>query len=100
MGRARDRIRLIADFSRWLQREGIGAIDVTAQVVDRYLKTQKRHIHPGRGAPSALQELLKVLCENGTGREQCFFEPFEPCKHAEQDFERYLSQERGLSEAT
>jgi site-specific recombinase XerD len=40
--RARDRIRLIADFSRWLQRQKLEAADVTRQTVDRYLKTQKR----------------------------------------------------------
>ena len=99
-GRARDRIRLIADFSRWLHREKLGATDVTAQVIDRYLKTQKRRIHPGRGAPSALQELLSVLTEKEVCREQCFFEAVEPYKGVEQDFERYLSQERGLPERT
>jgi len=99
-GRARERIRLIADFSRWLYREKLGATDVTAQVIDRYLKTQKRRIHPGRGAPSALQELLSVLTEKDMGREQRFFEAVDPCKRVEQDFERYLSQEKGLSERT
>jgi acyl-CoA thioester hydrolase len=32
--RARDRIRLITDFSRWLQRGKLGAADVTAQVIE------------------------------------------------------------------
>ncbi len=99
-GRARDRIRLIADFSRWVQRGKLGAAEVTTQVIDRYLKTQKRHIHPGRGAPSALQELLSILTEKEVCRERCFFEAVEPYKGVEQDFERYLSQERGLSERT
>jgi len=100
-GRARDRIRLVADFSRWLHREKLGATDVNPETVDRYLKTQGRHIHSGRGAPAALQELLNVLCcENVTGREQCFVKAVEPCQREEQNFERYLSQERGLSERT
>src|SRR5712691_3321587 len=98
--RSRDRIRLVADFSRWLQRQKLGITDITPQTVGRYLKIQKDHIHPGRGAPAALQELLNVLCEKGTGREQCLSEALEPCERAEQDFERYLSQERGLCEAT
>src|SRR2546427_3311708 len=66
--RARDRIRLIADFSRWLQRGKLGAADITAQVIERYQKAQKRNIHPGRGAASALQELLNVLPEKEMGR--------------------------------
>jgi site-specific recombinase XerD len=34
------------------------------------------------------------------GREQRFFEAVEPCKAVEQDFGRYLLQEKGLSERT
>jgi site-specific recombinase XerD len=98
--RARDRIRLIADFSGWLQRQRLGATDIDPQTVNRYLKNRKGHIHPGRGASSALHELLNVLCEKESGSEERSSEPADPCKRAEQDFERYLSQERGLSNAT
>src|SRR5947209_2462794 len=100
-GRARDRIRLVADFSRWLQRRRLAATDVNPETVDRYLKTEGRHIHSGRGAPAALQELLNVLCcATLAAREQCCFRAVEPWPREEQNFERYLSQERGLSERT
>ena len=98
--RARDKIRLIADLSGWLQRQRLGANDIDPQTLHRYFKNRKGHIHPGRGAPSAFQELLNVLCEKGIGSEERSDEGADPCKRAERNFKRYLSQERGLSAAT
>ncbi len=99
-GRARDKIRLIADFNGWLQRQRLGVNDIDPQTLNRYLKNPKSHIHPGRGARSALHELLNVLREKEIGSRERSSEVVDPCKRAEQDFERYLSQERGLSDAT
>jgi site-specific recombinase XerD len=98
--RARDKIRLIADLSGWLQRQKLGANDIDPQRLNRYLEDRKGYIHPGRGASSVLQTLLDVLCEREIVSEERSPEAADPCKRAEQDFERYLSQERGLSAAT
>ncbi len=98
--RACDKIRLIADLSGWLQRKKLGAKDLDPQTLNRYLKDRKGCIHPGRGACSALQELLEVLCERKIARKERPPEAAGPCQRAEQEFKRYLSQERGLSAAT
>lgn len=98
--RARDKIRLIADFNSWLRRQGLGVNDIDPLLLNRYLGNSKSHIHPGRGACSALHELLNVLREKGIGSRERSSEAVDPCKRAEQDFERYLSEERGLSDAT
>src|SRR4030042_4553640 len=98
--RARDKIRLICDFSTWLGRQGLGANDVDPQTVNRYLKNRKCHIHPGRGASSALQELLNWWCKKQIACEERSFETAGPCKRAEQEYERYLLEEPGLSDAT
>jgi site-specific recombinase XerD len=98
--RARDKIRLVGDFNGWLQRHRLGVADIDRQTVRRYLKSCKGHIHPGRGPSSALQLLLDVLTEKGIAREERSSEATAPCQAVEQEFERYLSQERGLSAAT
>jgi site-specific recombinase XerD len=98
--RARDKIRLIADFNGWLQGQRLGVDDIDPLLLNRYLGNSKSHIHPGRGACSVLHELLKVLRKKGIGSRERSSEAVDPCKRAEQEFERYLSQERGLSEAT
>lgn len=100
LGRARDRIRLIADFGGWLQRRRLDAKDIDSQTLHRYLNNRKGHLHPGRGACSALQELLNLLREKEIAGGEPPSKTVEPCKRAEHDFERYLSQERGLSAAT
>lgn len=98
--RARDKIRLISDFGTWLGRQELGVNDVDSQTVKRYLANQKGHIHPGRGAFSALQALLNLLYEKGIDNEARVPEATDPRRCTEKDFERYLSQERGLSVAT
>lgn len=98
--RARDKIRLIADLSAWLHRHRLGACDLDAQSLNRYLKDRKRYIHPGRGANSTLQTLLDVLSERGIASKQRSPEAPHACQPVEQDFRRYLSEERGLSATT
>jgi site-specific recombinase XerD len=43
---------------------------------------------------------MNLLCEKQIACEERSFETACPCKRAEQDYERYLSEERGLSDAT
>lgn len=98
--RARDKIRLIADFSGWLHRHRLGADEIDAHGLHRYRKDRRDYLHPGRGVTSTLQTLFWVLRERGIGSKEPSPEAADPCKRVEQDFERYLSHERGLSPAT
>lgn len=98
--RARDKIRVIADFSGWLHRHGLGADEIDTQRLNRYLKDRGRDLHAGRDAASTLHTLVCVLCERGIVGKERSPEPADPRTRVERDFERYLSQERGLSPAT
>jgi integrase/recombinase XerD len=88
------------ELSGWLQRKRLDVTDIDPKTLKRYLKDRKGDLHPGRGASSALQELLKVLCDRKITRKDRPPEVPGPCQLAEQEFRRYLSQERGLSAAT
>ena len=89
--RARDKIRFIADLSGWLRRHRLGACDVDAQTLRRFVQDRKRYIRPGRGADSTLQILLDVLSERGIVSMERSPEAPHPCAPAEHNFKRYLS---------
>ncbi len=93
-------IRLVADLNRWLEGKGLEAKDVDSQRVEGYLRYRGRGRHPHCSDSSALQKLLGLLRERGI-----LVEGPPPLvrgtrQRAEEDFARYLLQERALSLAT
>ncbi len=92
-------IRVVADFSRWLARKRLGIDDVDERAVEQYQRFRARYRHPLDGDRLALYRLLAVLREIGAIAPQLPIVPG-PLEQIEQDFERYLSQERGLSRVT
>ncbi len=95
---ARIQIRLVADFSRWIAQQGIKVCRVSQPIIDRYLRSRYRRYRPRREDRSTLNRVLALLREKG-------FVPIPttihtPLEQIEDDFKRYLVQERGLSRAT
>lgn len=96
---AGQQIRWLADFSRWLQRQGLHVKDIDAQRIAGYLQYRRRRWRPRRGEHSILKRFMASLRSKG------LLPPEAPAakgarQRAEEDFGRYLSQERGLSRAT
>lgn len=96
---AGQQIRWLADFSRWLQRQGLHVKDIDAQRIAGYLQYRRRRWRPRRGEHSILKRFLALLRSKGLLPEA------PPAtqnarQRAEDDFGRYLSEERGLSRAT
>ena len=92
-------IRVVADFSRWLACKRLGIDDVDEHAVEQYQQFRARYRHPFVSDRPALYRLLAVLREIGAITPQPPIVPG-PLEQIEQDFERYLSQERGLSGVT
>ncbi len=97
---ARNQLLLIADLSRWLQRRRLTAADVSAQIVERYIEDCARHRRSEGGNRSALRKLAGLLHRQGIGCGEVPREPQSAQERVEEDFKRYLVQERGLSPAT
>jgi site-specific recombinase XerD len=97
---ARSQIRLVADLSRWLRGQGLATKDLNPQRTHRYLSYRKRLLRPHRGDASALVKLLGLLREAGVVNDQTPAAAVSPGQRVEENFKRYLSQERGLSSAT
>ena len=58
-------VRLIADFSRWLDNKGCGAQEITPESVNRYLHYRHRTHRPHGGDNAALDRLTALMCHMG-----------------------------------
>lgn len=92
----REKLGVVADFSRWLQRRELLAADVDEQIVGKYLRRRGR-----RSNPATLRDLLGMLRAGAVI-------PPAPARagdetqlqRIEREFGQYLAVERGLSQAT
>ena len=96
----RQQIVVIADLSRWLKQKHIDIQDLDGIVVDRFLRLRRKQQRVRRGDPKALQRLLAMFCQTGVLKQHP-----PPVKDNTRvkvidEFRRYLSQERGLSQST
>ena len=93
-------LRFLADLSHWLDRQQFRIADITEAVLHRYLRFRHHRFSPRRDDVSILKRLLhllytKELLQNGVSPSIN-----SPRQRVENDFDCYLSQERGLSMAT
>ena len=94
---ARIQIRLISDFSRWIERQRLTACRVSQPVIDRYLRSRYQRYRPRRDDRSTLNRVVTLLREKGIVRDPIPTTIHTPLQQIEDDFKRYLAQERGLS---
>lgn len=92
-------IRVVGDFSHWLARKRLDVSDVDEHTIEQYQKYRLRYRHPFASDLPALWRLLEVLREVGAIAPKVPVVP-STFEHIEQDFEHYLSKERGLSWVT
>lgn len=93
-------IRWLADLSRWLQRQGLHIKDIDPQRITCYLRYRQKRWRPRSGGRFILKRFLSMLRSKGVLPPEAPPPMKNARQRAEEDFERYLSQERGLSRAT
>jgi hypothetical protein len=92
-------LRLVADFSRWLEHQQLGIGDVDEQATAQYLVDRAELRRPQTGDRPTLRKLLAVL------RQVDAIAPRGPVEQSArerifEDFAGYLARERGLARAT
>jgi hypothetical protein len=60
-GSAQPELRVVAELSRWLQRQGRAATDLTPPGVQAYLRYRRRQGLPLDGGAAACQKCLRLL---------------------------------------
>ena len=96
----RIKLRLIANFSLWLKRRGLHVVDVGGKTVAKYLTHRRRYVVVQLGDPETLRDFLKMLQEFGVVAVIPPRVDESPITCIVRDFGQYLSQERGLSDAS
>lgn len=98
-GTGKRTLLLIADLSRWLERKGLGINELNEATLQQYRRFRARTRPLGFGDPTALRRFLGSMRE----LDICVTPPSSPSSpHArvQADFNRYLSQDIGLSART
>jgi site-specific recombinase XerD len=93
-------LRLISELSRWLLRRDIETKNLNEQIISKFLQYKKRHGRVHRGYASCLQAFLLYLRDIGLitpAASETLKGQLHPILGT---FEKYLLEERGLSQAT
>ena len=96
---ARHKLRVVADLSLWLERRQLVPEHLTEQVIAEFLKGRRPRDVGRRGDTSAAIQMLELLRASGVAPPR---PPAKPSSHhpIEEQFERYLKEERRLSTAS
>jgi site-specific recombinase XerD len=97
---ARQQMLFLADLNRWLHKKRLAIPDLTTPTIQRYLRSRHRHLRPRRDDAAILNRLVHLLQTQGLLPQNTARLPYNPHQHIDNDFDRYLSEERGLSKAT
>jgi integrase/recombinase XerD len=94
------KIRVAANFSKWLQGEDVAAQDVTDEHVQRFFEGPTRQRSVQRGELATLRRLMGLLGQLGVVRPVPEHEEATPIQQAVGAFADYLRHERALSDKT
>jgi site-specific recombinase XerD len=97
---SRQQLRFLADMNRWLHKKQLAIPDLTALTIQRYLRSRHRHLRPRRDDAAILNRLMHLLHTHGLLPKITARRPDNPHQRIDNDFDRYLSEERGLCAAT
>ncbi len=97
---ARERLRLIANLSRWLDRHKLAAGSLNEPCICQFLDDRSRRGYAARDNASTCRILLAYLREDGCIPAAPTITDDSPFYSIEHDYAKYLSQERGLAPAT
>ena len=90
-------LRLLGRFSRWLDNKNLGVDEVDSSTVERFIRSRRKAAKLRRGDAAALARILHMLRPSQTDRQAA---PPTASQIVLEQFQRYLREERGLSEAT
>ncbi len=93
-------LRFLADMNQWLHQQGLQVTDLTKPTIHRYMQFRHQRFRPRRDDASILSRLLQLLHTQGILPKETAQLPDNLLHRVEHEFDRYLSEERGLSVAT
>lgn len=93
-------MRFLADMNRWLHQKRLQVTDLSEPTIQRYMRSRHRRLRPRRDDAAILNRLVHLLHTHGLLPQKVTRPSDNPNHHIDHDFDRYLSEERGLCLAT
>ena len=93
-------LRFLADLNQWLLENHLQILDLSEPTLHRYLFFRHQRFRPRRDDQSILKRLMQLLHSQGILPKEAPESLVNPHQSIEEDFDRYLAEERGLSVAT
>ncbi len=93
-------LRFLNDLNLWLHQQQLQVTDLSEQTIHRYMRSRHQRYRPRRDDDSTLSRLVYLLQAHGILQKEPVRHPDNPHRCIENDYDRYLSEERGLSMAT
>ena len=97
---AREKLRLVAHLSRWLDRSKLSVADLNEACIERFRRYRRRQGRVDRHAASTCKALLEQLRETGVITPSPDLREDNEQRRIEDDYKKYLARERGLASAT
>lgn len=94
------KMRLVASLSRWLEQERIEIEQLDEEDITEFLTAQKKALRRQRQVRHTLAQVLQALRQLGIVRGPQPIEPRNPTDRLLRDYGRFLTQERGLGQAS
>src|SRR6266508_5717841 len=91
-------LRLVADFTHWLEQQRVIVEEITSEHIKQYFK--QPHRPSRRGYAFTLQRFLDLLCQQGVIPKETNSIEQTPLELLADEFRSYLRQERALAEPT
>ena len=93
-------LRFLNDLNQWLLQQQLLASDLSEQTIHRYMRSRHKRYRPRNDDSSILSRLVYLLHAHGILQIELAQYPDTPHQGVENDYDRYLSEERGLSMTT
>jgi len=97
---AHQQLRFLSDLNQWLHRQQIQVVDLSEQVIDQYMEYRHQRFLPRRDDVTILRRLVRLLHAQCLLPEEVTRSPDNTRQRIENDYDRYLSEERELSVST
>ncbi len=97
---ARIQLRFLKDLNQWLDQQQLQASDLSKPTIHRYMRSRRQRFRPRRDDASTLNRLVHLLHLHGILPKQAARSSVNPHQRIENDYDRYLTEQRGLAAAT
>ena len=97
VGSGRSQLRMLGHFNGWLQSQGLAAERIDSSTIERYVRCRRKSGKLRKGDVAILVRMWRML---RPGQARMPSSPPSACEMSLWQFQHYLRQERGLTEAT